>query len=243
MKYFKLIDNSLIIGVITSNNFMHYNSISDGYMRADEQIGEYVSYKGRFYRDGWMQPFIRQERYQELTIIEIDENEYNILLEALKVEETIVHVQQVEDVKEERIIPEDTTSIEFLKTSKINEMSYTCNQLIESGFDVELSDGLTHHFSLTTQDQLNLITLSNMAAQGVQQIPYHADGELCCFYSPADINTIVNQATVFKTYHTTYYNALKNYINHLDNIEDIAAVTYGMELPLEYQTDVLKALT
>jgi len=120
-------------------------------------------------------------------------------------------------------------------------MSYTCNKIIERGFDIELQ-GETHHFSLTVQDQLNLITLSSMAAQGIQQIPYHADGELCKFYSPEEINAIVNTATMFKTYHTTYYNGLKAYINSLDNIEDISEITYGIDLPEEYQTDVWKEI-
>jgi hypothetical protein len=42
---------------------------------------------------------------------------------------------------------------------------------------------------------------------------------------------IVAAATQFKMYHTTYYNALKAYINSLNNIEEIAAITYGIELP------------
>ena len=120
-------------------------------------------------------------------------------------------------------------------------MSYECNKTIENGFDVELQEEI-HHFSLTVQDQLNLITLSTMAAQGIEQIPYHADGELCKFYTPAEINAIVNQATIWKTYHTTYFNALKAYINSLQTIEEIGAITYGIELPEEFKTDVLRAL-
>lgn len=59
------------------------------------------------------------------------------------------------------------------------------------------TDGETHHFSLTTQDQLNLITLSAMVSQGAEQVPYHADGELCKFYSVSDMLAIINQATNF----------------------------------------------
>jgi len=81
-----------------------------------------------------------------------------------------------------------------------------------------------------------------MAANGMESIPYHADGEICRFYTAEEITTILAQATAFKIYHTTYYNALKNYINSLDSIEDIAAITYGVELPEEYQSEVLKSL-
>jgi len=121
-------------------------------------------------------------------------------------------------------------------------MSMTCRHIIEAGFDIELSDREVHHFSLDTQDQLNLITLSALA-ETQELIPYHADGEICKFYSAAEIKTIVAGATQFKMYHTTYYNALKAYINSLETIEEIAAVTYGMELPEEFQSDVLKAIS
>ena len=67
-------------------------------------------------------------------------------------------------------------------------------------------------------------------------------GEECDFYTAEEINEIIDTANAFKIYHTTYYNALKGYINSLEIIEDIAAVTYGMEIPEEYQTNVLKAL-
>jgi hypothetical protein len=79
-------------------------------------------------------------------------------------------------------------------------------------------------------------------AQTETLIPYHADGEECDFYTVEEINEIIDTANAFKIYHTTYYNALKGYINSLETIEDIAAVTYGMEIPEEYQTNVLKAL-
>ena len=119
-------------------------------------------------------------------------------------------------------------------------MSYLCRKVIEAGFDLELR-GEIHHFSLSTQDQLNLISLSGMA-QTQELIPYHADGEACVFYTAAEINSIVTAATQFKIYHTTYYNALKTYINALDTIEDIAAITYGVTIPEEYKSDVLKTL-
>ena len=81
-----------------------------------------------------------------------------------------------------------------------------------------------------------------MAANGMEMIPYHADGEICKFYSPDDINNIIEAATQYKIYHTTYYNALKNYVNSLDDINTIQQIEYGVVLPIEYQSDVLRAL-
>jgi len=119
-------------------------------------------------------------------------------------------------------------------------MSATCRNTIEHGFDLELR-GEVHHFSLDTQDQLNLISLSAMA-QTQQLIPYHADGEACIFYTNEEMNEIVETATAFKIYHTTYYNALKAYINSLETIEAIATIYYGIEIPEEFKSDVLRAL-
>jgi len=111
-------------------------------------------------------------------------------------------------------------------------MSRACNKTIENGFDIEI-EGEVHHFSLDTQDQLNLITLSALT-DTEEIIPYHADGEICKFYTAAEMKQIIAAATRFKIYQTTYYNALKAYINSLETIEEIGAITYGIEIPEEF---------
>jgi hypothetical protein len=82
--------------------------------------------------------------------------------------------------------PTDLATLEFIRTSKIKEMSYTCKNMIENGFDIVLSDGENHHFSLSEQDQLNLLILSTKIASG-ENVSYHADGELSKFYSAAEM--------------------------------------------------------
>ena len=79
-------------------------------------------------------------------------------------------------------------------------------------------------------------------AQTQELIPYHADGEMCIFYTNEEINRIIAAATSFKIYHTTYYNALKAYINALDTIEEISKIEYGTPIPEQYKSDVLKTL-
>jgi len=73
--------------------------------------------------------------------------------------------------------------LEFVRSSKISIMSNACHKTIEQGFDLELR-GETKHFSLDTQDQLNLMSLSTLDSYS---IPYHADGEEVVFYSPNEI--------------------------------------------------------
>lgn len=241
MEYYKIIYNNAIVGAVTSKQFMRYASITNCLVRCTKQQGQYITYEGKLYRDSWLNPIITNLEYFEAQIIPIQKEEYDILIPTIQNAPIPVEEEEEEIVIPEPINPADEITLEYVRAAKINEMSRACNQVIENGFDVEIG-GETHHFSLTVQDQLNLITLSSMAAQGMEQIPYHADGELCKFYTAAEINTIVNQATAWKTYHTTYYNALKAYINSLQTIEEIGAITYGTQLPEEYQTDVYRAL-
>ena len=233
MNYFKMIKNDMIIGAITSNDFMRYMPITDCFVRANEQNGEYVTYKGNFYRATWMCPIRKEVNYIDAQIIAIEKEEFEIYLDALEsdeqVEESIPYVD-----------PIDRISLEYIRASKIREMRTACHSTIEAGFDLELR-GEVKHFSLDTQDQLNLISLSTMA-QTQSLIPYHADGEACIFYTSEEIGEIVETATAFKIYHTTYYNALKSYINALETISEIGAITYGTEIPEEYKSDVLRAL-
>lgn len=132
--------------------------------------------------------------------------------------------------------------LEYSRSVKIAEMSAICNNTITNGFDVTLNGGV-EHFSLTTQDQLNLITLINMVATGAETIPYHADGQLCKFYTATEISAIITAATNFKTYHISYYNSLKAYIDALTDTTVIAAITYGTAIPAEYQSGVLQSLS
>lgn len=240
MQYYKLISENTIIGAITSNNFIYYSPVAQCYIRCQEDKGEYISYKGRLYRTTWMNPIVIPEDYIQVQVEPIGYDEYNAIKAAIESNE-VIEIEE-EEIEEPEVIDEveEDMTLEFIRTSKINEMSYDCRMTIENGFDLELR-GETHHFSLNTQDQLNLITLSTLA-QTQSLIPYHADGEACIFYTSEEIGEIVETATAFKIYHTTYYNALKGYINALDTIEAISAITYGTEIPEEYKSDVLRAL-
>lgn len=241
MKYYKLILDNKIIGVISSNNFIRYSPLVDCFLRSNEIEGEYISYQGKLYRTTWMSSIQIQQPYTLIDVIEISKEEYQIFIEAIESNEHITEdPDYVEPAVEPIIDPIDVASVDFIRSSKLNEMSYACRQAIESGFDLELR-GETKHFSLTTQDQLNLMSLSVMA-QTQSLIPYHADGEETDFYTSEEINQIVEAANTLKIQHTTYYNALKTYINALETIEEISAITYGVEIPDEYKSDVLKVL-
>lgn len=117
------------------------------------------------------------------------------------------------------------------KQRKIDEMNNVCGQTITNGCDVELSDGTTEHFALTAEDQINIATAEKAIQAGATAFPYHADGKLCRLYPAADIQKIINAATAWKTYHTTYFNHLKTWINRMEDKTEIQSVRYGAELP------------
>jgi hypothetical protein len=80
-----------------------------------------------------------------------------------------------------------------------------------------------------------------MIANGETTIPYHADGELCRFYSATDMLAVITYATQYKTYQVSYHNALKLYVESLSDMNLISSIYYGIEIPEAYLSDVLKS--
>lgn len=246
MTYYKVIKDGEFVGVGTSYELRKYQKKHGMLIVSEENTAQYIQVGDVLYRDNWFKILTSDTiPYETADVSVIEENEYQQLFEAIeKGEEISILVENDADPTQEDVaIAEETdVTVEYLKSQKAKEMSYACNQTIVNGFDIELSDKKTHHFSLTVQDQLNLITLSSLAASGETNIPYHADGELCEYFSANDIGLVIRTATELKTYHTTYYNSLKLYIQSLDNREDVADVYYGISIPDKYKSDVLIAL-
>ena len=242
MKYYKLVLDNQIIGIANSNSFIKFSPKTRSFLRANEETGEFISWNGEFYRSTWMRPIVFQIPYTSVQVLEIGEIEYNAFREALEINESIIYDREEQEQQEHTpfIDPIDIESIEYIREAKIKAMSIACRNTIEAGFDLNIR-GEIHHFSLTTQDQLNLMSLGALA-QTQSIIPYHADGEEATFYTSDEINTIIRMATELKIYNTTYYNALKIYINTLETIEEISAIVYGTPIPEEYKSTVLKVL-
>lgn len=244
MNYYKLINGETFVGIASQLDFREYQKKHNIFLACDEETAQYVQSEDGLYHASWMKPVITDRfPYTTVEMISINEEEYNTLREAIEAGKDIV-VEPDNSIEDDPIPtdPIEEITVEYMKNIKISEMNNTCNKVITNGFDTVLSDGEPHHFSLTTQDQLNLITLSTLVENGETAIPYHADGELCKFYSAEDIGAIITMATSFKTYHVSYFNALRAYIESLDTIESIRAITYGTPIPEEYQSEVLKVL-
>lgn len=126
--------------------------------------------------------------------------------------------------------------------AKLDQLSTICNQMIDAGADVQLSDGSTKHFTYTLADQANVSEMFTAVMAGATGYAYHADDDSCMMYNAADIVAIYSTLSSMKTAQITYQNQLKQYVKTLETVEDIEAITYGQELTgdyLETYTDLI----
>lgn len=151
-----------------------------------------------------------------------------------------VYVEPIEPEPE----PEPEISLDEVKEAKVTEMNEIQQKLIAHGIDVTLSDGKSHHFSLSDHDQLSLMGLQTQVIAGSDKIPWHtSDMETGCeYFSNSDMALITEKAMEFVTWHITYFINLRLYINSMLDRESVEAIYYGIYIPEEYQDDVMKDL-
>lgn len=112
--------------------------------------------------------------------------------------------------------------IDKVISQKKAELSEECEKAIVAGVDV--GDA---HYSLTIEDQANILALTPLAQAG-NSVFYHQDGEMCREYTSDEFLAVVNTATVFKTLQTTYCNLLMRQVEAMTNAEEVRAVKYGV---------------
>lgn len=145
-------------------------------------------------------------------------------------------------VWEQPVVPEPQTPIlDDLKKSKKQEMANACEQTIYNGVDIDLKSG-REHFSLTIQDQLNLMNKKNELKTQETQFKYHADGKPFIYFSKEEMEKIVKETDDFIEYHRVYCNSLYIYIETLKLKEEVERVKYGMEVPIEYRSAILQEM-
>lgn len=242
MNYYKLINGSNIVGVVSLNDFRRYQNKHGLILFSDIETAQYVEFDGAYYRDNWLRATTTDDVvYESVSIVLIDEEEYNALSEAFETNKEIAVEQEEEIEEEEEVVNEQyESSVDFIRNAKIAQMSRACKNAIIDGVDVVLSDGESHHFSLKLEDQLKIQSLAMNAQNGVEPLFWHEDNKPCRFYSVEDVLTLYKALDSVQNYHTTYFNALKMYLLDLDDIETINGVTYGMEIPEKYQGEIYK---
>ncbi len=133
-------------------------------------------------------------------------------------------------------------TLDEVKESAVTNMNAVQQTIIQQGLDITLTDGEVEHFTLTDHDQTSLMGLQTQVIAGVTQIPWHTSdqAEHCKYYSNADMSVITAAAMQFVTFHVTYFRDLRIYIRSLETKEEVEAVTYGVHIPEDYQSEVLK---
>lgn len=125
-----------------------------------------------------------------------------------------------------------------LKVTKKQEVGTACEQIIYTGVDVALKNGV-EHFALTEKDQINLFGKQAQLAAGMELLEYHQDGHACRYYTAAEMQQIIEAAMFHVSYHTTYCNSLNMWIAAVETEEELAGIFYGANIPEPYISVVL----
>ncbi len=152
MGYYKIIVGTNIVGVASDANFRKYDAGHRMIFSCTVDEAEFIEANGVFYKDTWFKVTENYPYYTEANVVAIDNEEYAILEKAFETQEQIEIEPEEEPGASYESPPEPDITVEFVKDVKIKEMSKACHDMIAAGFDVVLSDGLNHHFSLELED-------------------------------------------------------------------------------------------
>jgi hypothetical protein len=128
------------------------------------------------------------------------------------------------------------------RESKIIELSTICKDSIIDGFSIILGNGKVYCFRLTVEDQLNLISIENQLNSGIETFVYHATNQPCRCFSRIDMAKIINASKRHISYHTTYFNVAKQYINSLTDVDKVNAFYYGADISNTVDDVVIKQI-
>ena len=138
---------------------------------------------------------------------------------------------------EDEPIIEEPRTIKEIKDDKLSELSFACNQAIESSHEVQLSDGPSVFTFKESPDQGNIKMMFDAVVMGATKYIYHPNNDednMCRVYSAADIVEIYKTMTETIAHHTTYHNLLKQYVLGLSDKDEVISVRYGQPLTGEY---------
>ena len=215
MKYYKIIKNKEFIGVGTTLNLRRFQNKHQIILICNESQVQYIQLGDVLYRANWMWPETTDSvKYEIADVIRIEKDEYDLLSKAVEVNEEIT-IEEEPIVEPEPVVVEEPT-IDYVRASKIAELKRDCNKAITNGVDIKLSDGETRHFSMSLEDQINLLTMAYLADESV--------------YSTEDMKTIITGTNDFKNQHIEKCKKLKDRVNSLNTIQEVSAVNYHEEV-------------
>ena len=142
------------------------------------------------------------------------------------------------DEKINPTIDEEECSLEELKEWQKKQVNAACTAAIETGVDVELSDGKSYHFSYKSEDQMNYTEMyQEIEYDGYTKLPYHPDNGDCTIYSADDMKKIIRSQRMNKFVLTTKCNAYHGMIKDAKDKAAVSAIVWGSDLSEKRQAD------
>lgn len=221
---YKIIHDNKIIDVVHVARFITF--LASGHIAITDKL----SAQGIVGSDGetiYSFAPVSNKNYKTVSIEEISLEEFNRLKGLLN---------------SNQVISADASALEKAKNKKIKYLSSICKSTITAGFSIKLSDNNYYNFKLTTEDQLNLMNLENQLATDADLFIYHATDQPCKFFTRDDMSKIIKAFRRYTLYHTTYFNAAKQYIKSLMDIEKVQLFTYGTDVSDTVEDVVLKQI-
>lgn len=175
--------------------------------------------------------YLEQSDFSDMNYLyrKVDDNTYIFT----RNEDDIYTDPEISDGNQDFTHDDYIPTVDEVKTMKISNLSYVCNQQITNGVDINI-DGVLEHFSYIEEDQTNIKELFDLAVQTKTPLYYHSNGNSCKLYTVEQIIELYTLSAMNKMHHITYFNQLKMYINTLDDSDSINAIEYGHELTGEY---------
>lgn len=228
---YKFIVDGSIVDADQSPCYMRYNPSLKLLLECDAESAHFIAS-----RHGDRLWHIKGKDFESLDdctsvdVVSAEDDEINALVDAFvaKCAPIMVEVQPLESVVADE--PSDD-AIEIIKERILHKMAAECENRIKSGFDICLSDGQYHHFSMDVTDYMNLLSMEKMSYLYGDEIPYQPENEELQFYSAEDFSAIVLGASAHRAENYVYLKQLNAYVNSLETIKDLQAVFYGIDLP------------
>lgn len=219
---YKIIQNNKVIDVVKYPQFVSF--LASGHITMTDK----TSAEGIVGSDNkTVYSFIQLPNYDTVTIEEVN-------LEELEGLQSLLGSGQ-------KLIADDTVLADTRRVA-LRKLSNQCKNKIISGFSVVLSDDKVYNFKLTTEDQLNLMSIEGQLNAGAETFIYHATDLPCRVFSRDEMTKVINAFRQHITYHTTYFNVAKQYINSLIDIGKINEFAYGNDLSAYVNDSAIKQI-
>lgn len=219
---YKIIHNNKVIDVVKRPQFLKF--LASGYIAITDKSsanGIASSDKKTAYS------FQPRQKYKTVTVEEITSTEFERLSSLLGSEQQVAA---------------DELVLVKARQNKLEQLSNQCKALITAGFSIKLLNGKTYSFKLTAEDQLNLMSIEGQLNAGAETVVYHATNQPCRIFSRNDMLKVIKAFRRHVTYHTTYFNAAKQYINSLTDIEKINKFNYGDDVTSVINDIIIKQI-